>query len=121
MITASGDIAPGEMPAFWSSRDRAMRAPLVVWDLSGANLTNIPTHALLRDMDVFRGLAVDNVRTAFVLGNEVDYGMGRIVESYTEMQGFSGRYRPFRKLDEALTWLQTGDSDYDDFGVAFGI
>jgi len=110
-VTAVGDIAPGEMPACYVLRDQGVGTPLLLWDLSQANWTNIPTHALLRDFDSMRGMSAHNVRTAFVLSNEVDYGMGRIVESYTEIQGFAGRYRPFRTLDEALLWVQDGDSD----------
>lgn len=120
MITAEGDVTPGEMPAYWALCSGGTPAPRLAWDLSRGNWRNIPTHALLRDMDSFRGLATHNVRTAFVFGNEVDYGLGRIVESYTEIQGFSGRYRPFRTLEEGFAWLQADDDERDDPVYAFG-
>ena len=121
VISAVGTIAPGEMLACNALQEPALRTPLLLWDLSQANWAGLPTHALLRDFDSMRGLSEHNVRTAFVLSNEVDYGMGRIIESYTEIQGFTGRYRPFRTLEEALDWVQHGDEESHDLAMGFGL
>ena len=78
----------------------------------------------MEHIDRVRLFSHENYRTAFVLGNEVDYGMGRIVESYTEVQGFPGEYRPFLNLDEAFAWLMSEHKeqfDSSDYAVAFGM
>lgn len=83
----------------------------MLWDLTQSSWANIPSPLLMKNLTLAqKKFAKSGDRTAFVLGNELDYGLGRVVENQLEDLDIAAQYRPFLSLDEAHAWLFEVDS-----------
>ena len=44
-------------------------------------------------------------KTAYIVNNDVDYGLARMYQIHTELKGHHGAHCVFRSLEEAMIWL----------------
>lgn len=104
-IKVTGDIKAGEILDWAEKSGHAQRTRLVLWDLSTATWSGIPTNKLIQNFSTAQKYVKPGYRTAFVVNSEVDYGLGRIVENMMESTEFKADYRPFLSLEKARNWL----------------
>lgn len=64
--------------------------------------TSVETLRFLAQTSIFQ----PGVRRAFVVGREVDFGLARLFQTYSEGEG--GTVEVFRDISEAETWLGLG-------------
>ncbi len=79
----------------------------VLWDFSGADLTQIPSEEIIGIIGESKAYAHsrDGGRTAFVLTADVNFGLGRMVEMASESMGMPFEFRRFRFMDQAANGL----------------
>ena len=79
----------------------------VLWDFSGADLTQIPSEEIIGSIGEVKAYAHsrEGGRTAFVLTADVNFGLGRMVEMASESMGMPFEFRSFRFMDQAANWL----------------
>lgn len=79
-----------------------------LWDLRRAWLGSWDRAAIQRFIDVWEGLFghLTPGRAALVVGGDLAYGLGRMLEALAELRGLE--VRTCHDLDKARTWLRTG-------------
>lgn len=81
--------------------------PLILWDLTHAEVSAITTDEI-RDLALLAkqvSTRREGGKTAFVFGRPFDFGLGRMFESYTEIENMPFTFRPFLTTVEARAWL----------------
>ncbi len=81
----------------------------ILWDFTEADLDSIEVADINRLAQTSRGYAErrEQGRTALVFSRDVGYGLGRMFGTLQEVKGSSIKYRSFRSLDEAMTWIDS--------------
>lgn len=84
---------------------------LVLWDASFGSVHNITSGEFRRIARAMKRLTSMRAggKTAFVGEYDVDFGMGRMYETYSEIEQLPVVYRTFRSRDEAERWLGIQD------------
>ncbi len=107
----TGPVGPAEVVAAFKTifdHPEYEAGMTYLWDFRDANI-NLRLdgiHQILRFLDSHqkqRGVG----REAILVSRDVDFGQGRMVESYTDTSPFT--LRVFRDRDEALAWLHSED------------
>ena len=80
---------------------------LVLWDFREGSLASLSSKDL--QMIVQRGAQFADRRkggrTAIVCSKEVDYGLGRMFQTFASLQHIPFEINVFRNLEEAVEWL----------------
>ena len=79
----------------------------VLWDFAGADLTRIPSHdfdAIISEVRAYTHSRAGG-RTAFVVTEEVNFGLGRMVEMLSAAMEMPFEFRSFRSLEQAAGGL----------------
>ena len=82
---------------------------LQIWDLSAAILTNITIEGMRQFVARSSGLGKvrSGGRTALVVQSKLQYGLGRMAESFGDFESLPFTFRLFRNRSEAITWLKS--------------
>ncbi len=86
----------------------------VIWDFTAASFEKIAATVPQQMADVARQhseVRVEGAKTALVFGSDAGFGLGRMFETFQELQNAPVAYRSFRSRDEALDWLGPGSTD----------
>jgi hypothetical protein len=86
------------------------RTSMVLWDFRDATWTGIPSERLL---SVYREAAKHTLREQyvdFVFAKKVDYGIGRMMQSYADLYLSRSQINFFREYEHAVACL-LGDKD----------
>ena len=106
VIKIIGEIKAGEILDWAEKSGHKDRTRLVLWDLTESSWSKIPSELLKKNLGLAqKKFAKPGDRTAFVLGNDLDYGLGRVVENQIESEDTPAEYRPFLSIDAARAWL----------------
>ena len=83
----------------------------VLWNSSQAQLSHLSVNDVERLADTVNRYNNRTFvrKTALVFSQDVSFGLGRMFESLSEMNGTPPRFMCFKKLDEAKSWLGIGD------------
>lgn len=78
-----------------------------LWDIRCASLVRLSNEDVqfLIDYSLWHGEVRAGGKTAFVISDNLDYGMFRMVKAYGEYAGFPFNIREFHTMDEAIKWL----------------
>lgn len=78
-----------------------------IWDFRDADMTAFKGHSLT-SLSLFVGRNLDRLakRTALVISRDVDYGIGRMWQTFAEQKAPQERHL-FRNIDEAYNWLSS--------------
>ena len=81
-----------------------------LWDFTKAEVTKIATSEIQEVVMVARKFAHlrKGGRTALVLPQDLSYGLGRMFETFSEIESMPYEIRCFRGLIEAREWLNEG-------------
>ncbi len=80
---------------------------LAMWDLSEAELSGLASDEIINLAQFGSQLASSRSegKTAIVFNSHFEYGLGRIFQTYVEMNPIPVELRLFHNLDEAMGWL----------------
>ena len=86
---------------------------LQLWDMSAAKLTNITIEGMRQFMarSARLGKIRSSGRTAVVVKSQLQYGLGRVGETFGEFESLPYSFRLFKDRNEALDWLKRKSSD----------
>ena len=84
---------------------------LVLWDMAQAELSHITTNTLLKFIKKAGELGINRRggRTAVIAPDDLQYGLGRMAEIFSQCETTPFMLRAFRSRQDAMLWLQ---SDY---------
>lgn len=79
----------------------------VLWEFIDLDTTQIPSEEIHQIIDEVRALTHSRVggRTAFVVTNDLDFGLGRMIEMVSEARDMPFEFRSFKSLEQAARWL----------------
>lgn len=81
--------------------------PNSLWDVSAADVTQIPTGGMrqLAEFAKVRAAVRAGGRTAIVAGDPVGFGLARMYEAFAEVTGHEIQVRVFQDRGDAERWL----------------
>ena len=107
----AGLVSPEEMYQALNEPDDCEPTTLLLWDMSLADVAQVTPDILRR----FIGKAVElgagrqGGRTAVVAPDDLQFGLARMSEVFTELESAPYDFRAFRTRQEAFEWLGTDD------------
>lgn len=78
--------------------------PALLWDLREGTIASLTTDEL-RTVSRLASERRSDGSTAYVVGTDVDYGMLRMYEVISEIQGVTQQRKVFRERAHAVAWL----------------
>lgn len=107
IIKATGKMTADEFSTWTSDYYSGKTTLLVLWDLTGANLSEINTNNIRDDATLTKSLADKRKggKTAFVTGNTLEYGLCRMLEAHYDLQHVPFDVQVFSNMDDANEWL----------------
>ncbi|MEX0965154.1 MAG: hypothetical protein WDZ52_14050 [Pseudohongiellaceae bacterium] len=76
-----------------------------IYDSTAGDWSKISTDTYLEMIRSAKRYARKEASVAMVFSSEVDFGIGRMIESFAEHEGYENRLSCFRTLQEARNWL----------------
>ena len=76
-----------------------------IYDSTNGDWSNNPTEYYMDMIRTGKVYARKGARTAMVFSNSVDFGIGRMIESHCELEGYENELACFHTLEEAKYWL----------------
>lgn len=76
-----------------------------IYDSTDGDWSNNPTEYYLNMIRLGKAYTRKGARSAMVFSNPVDYGIGRMIESHCELEGYENELACFRTLEQAEIWL----------------
>ena len=107
----SGPVSEEEMYEALEFDSGQMPTAHVLWDMSSAEVEHVTADILRR----FIGKAAElgarrpGGRTAVVAPEDLQFGLARMSEVFTELESAPYLFRAFRSRQEALAWLESDD------------
>jgi hypothetical protein len=86
----------------------------VLWDFTAASFEKISAtvpQQMAGETRVHSEVRIEGGKTALVFGSDVGYGLGRMFETFQDLQNAPVEYQTFRSLDEAHAWLGGGPTE----------
>lgn len=80
----------------------------LIYDLSRADMSSLKAHDFKRIISHARQYMHlrKGGKTAFVLGSDLDFGLARMYETYSELKNHPIPQAVFKSLDQAMHWLE---------------
>ena len=84
---------------------------LLLWDMSQSDVSHVTSDILQRFVKKSAELGVrrQGGRTAVIASEDLQYGLARMSEAFSEMESAPYSFRAFRTREEALLWLLSAD------------
>lgn len=108
--TVTGSLLASEILAKLETYYRGKPTALILWDFLNATLSEISSEELLRTIKKAKVFSRKGGKTALVFSQEVDFGIGRMLEVLAQMEGYDYVFSSFRSINQALEWLGEGKS-----------
>jgi hypothetical protein len=82
----------------------------ILWDASQAELSHLDGESWRRIMKKAKTFAPlrQEGKTAVVVGRNVDFGMGRMLEAFADIEETEFEFKVFRSIETATQWLDSG-------------
>lgn len=105
IIAIKGILEKEDLPA--SLSDYFSNGPTLntIYDSTEGDWSNNPTEYYMGMVRSGKAYARKGARTAMVFANPVDFGIGRMIESHCELEGYENKLACFHTLEEAKCWL----------------
>ena len=80
---------------------------LILWDFREADLSKIKTEDFREIVKDVKKISLERVdgKTAFVVKRDFEFGIGRMMEAFGEIEKMHFESRSFRNMDDAKKWL----------------
>ena len=111
--TVSGLASEEDMYRALAGDGNRETTAFVLWDMSRAEVAHVTSDILRRFIRKATelGEARQGGRTAVVAPEDLQFGLARMSEVFSEEESSPFGFRAFRTRAEALLWLQTGKVD----------
>ena len=109
-----GEVQSGDLLAYIKGLGYENRTSLVLWDFRDATWSGIPGDRLLSGYRESAKHAPREQYVAFVFAKNVDYGIGRMLQSYADLYPSRSHINIFREYEDAVAWLLE-DKDKDKY------
>ncbi|MHC4718227.1 MAG: hypothetical protein ACYS5V_14740 [Planctomycetota bacterium] len=111
--TVTGQVAADQILEQLGRYAAAGGTKLVLWDLTAGTLAAIPGEGL---RDVLRkageyGRQRTRGKTAVAVSRDIDFGLGRMLEVFSELEESPREIKCFRGVDAAREWLGVSGPD----------
>jgi hypothetical protein len=107
----TGPVSEEEMYDALENFYKGEPTTLLLWDMSQADVSQVTTETLQRFVrkSTRLGGSRQGGRTAVIASEDLQYGLARMSEVFTEIESAPYSFRAFRSRQEALQWLKSGD------------
>ena len=107
IITAVGKMKPIDFQEWTDSYYNNRVTRLALWDLTQADLSEIKAEDLRNDAARTKALADARRggKTAIVSGNNLAYGLSRMLEVFYDLEDIPFDVQVFRNIEDAQVWL----------------
>jgi len=108
IFTVTGDVGFAELVNAHNSYGAAGLTRFEIYDLRNGTLGSFTSEQMDKLAIVGKasiGLRPKRCKTALVVSEDVDFGMGRVYQALSEMAGVTWGTEVFRSVDEAYDWL----------------
>ena len=106
----TGEVTDKEM--FDCEREFYLSGPTKhqLWDMTGSKLTKVTVDGMRQFIarSSRLGKARTGGRTAVLVKSQIQYGLGRMAEAFSEFESLPFDLRLFRDRAKALDWLKSG-------------
>ena len=109
VFTVSGRLDARELSQCVHSQYQGRTTGLVLWDFSNASWAGICKRDFRMSIRKGKKYSRAGDKKAFVFTNDVDYGIGRMLEAYTEIEKFQSETRIYKSMQQANEWLFSGE------------
>lgn len=100
-----GELAAGELGKVLEQYYTGPVCKRCLFDLSEGTWSSIPVAHFQSGLERFGRFGGQGGRSAFVFGNDADFGIGRLIESRLALKNYEKPIECFRDLDEAYRWI----------------
>jgi len=109
IYTVTGLVEEDEMHQALESQSEFEPTLHIMWDMSLADVAHVTPEILRRFVKRTAQLRDRHKggRIAVIAPKDLQFGMARMSEAYTEMESAPFSFRAFRSRDEALQWLKS--------------
>jgi putative salt-induced outer membrane protein YdiY len=103
--TVSGNLTSQKLLDKLETYYQGRPTQLILWDFMNATWSGITTDELKDIIRKAKKYSRKGGKTAFVFSRDADFGIGRMVEAYAEIEGYDYEFGNFRDRKDAEKWL----------------
>lgn len=104
-VKAEGGLTSSDFSSWAANYISRGATGLILWDLLGADMSGLSSDEIRRIVTRSKGFVPKGAKTAFVFKRPCDFGVGRMIEAYSELDELPSKLRAFRSLADAKKWL----------------
>jgi len=104
---AKGKLTAEELLIWLSEYYSGITTKLILWDFNEADLSSITSEEFMeiaKEVKNRSDLRAEG-KTAFVVNNDLGFGLGRMFQAFSEIEGTQLEFMSFRDVVEARKWL----------------
>jgi hypothetical protein len=105
LVKAKGGMTSNDFTSWAANYISNGATGLILWDLLGADMTKLSSDEIRRIVTSSKGFVPKGAKAAFVFKRPCDFGVGRMLEAYSEVEELPSKFRAFRSLADAKEWL----------------
>ena len=105
IISIKGVLEKEDLPrtlADYFANDPTLKT---IYDSTDGDWSGNPTEYYMGMVRSGKVYAREGARTAMVFSHRADFGIGRMIESHCELEGYENELACFRTLEDAKHWL----------------
>ncbi len=103
--TVWGDVTSQEILDKLENYYQGRTTRLILWDWTNATLVRMGFDELHQLVIKARKFSRKGGKTAFVFSEDVDFGLGRIIEALAKIENYDYEFCCFRSIVDAEKWL----------------
>ena len=103
--TVSGNLTSQELLDKLETYYQGRPTQLILWDFMNATWSGITADELQELMRKAKKYSRKGGKTALVFSADIDFGIGRMVETYGELERYDYEFSSFRDMRDAEKWL----------------
>ncbi len=77
----------------------------ILCDFTNADWSNIPSHEFRNGISKLKKFSRKGGKTALVFAKDVDFGIGRMVEVFADIEEYDFKFKSFMDKEDAYEWL----------------
>ena len=101
----SGDLTTKEILDKLEIYYQGKTTKRILWDLSNATWKSITSDNLQQTVKKAKKYSRKGGKTAWVFSKDVDYGIGRMLQTFGEIEGYDYVFGTFRNIEDAMKWI----------------
>ncbi len=103
--TVFGDLTSQEILDKLKTYYQGKPTRLILWDFINATWSGIATDELQKTVKKAKKYSRKGGKTALVFSKDVDFGIGRVLKAFAEIEGYDYEFGIFRDMEDAEKWL----------------